>query len=183
MIPGRASTSRYPGQNSSQTTPRNTFMFALQKPAAPTDIFIFVGCILLRYLHVYFPDTYPQSQQIIFISFILSVHFSLHVSAPTTHLQVKHNIICIFMNRQNKRDKDYQLRLRICIWEVFLQICWWTAELSIKLFTTASNQRRTPKRQANSPFRRYWLRKKLYGSWLRGSLSTSKLPWVVIHHK
>jgi hypothetical protein len=33
--------------------------------------FIFVECILLRYLYVYF----PQSQLIICISFILSVHY------------------------------------------------------------------------------------------------------------
>jgi hypothetical protein len=36
--------------------------------------FIFVGCILTRYLYVYVPNIYPQSQLIIFISFILSVH-------------------------------------------------------------------------------------------------------------
>jgi hypothetical protein len=39
--------------------------------------FIFVGCSLLRYLCVHFPNIYPQSQLIISISFILSVLFQV----------------------------------------------------------------------------------------------------------
>jgi hypothetical protein len=58
--------------------------------------FILVGCILLRYPHVYFSNIYPQSQLIIFISLLYSI-CSLRVSVPTGHPQAKHNIIYKFI--------------------------------------------------------------------------------------
>jgi hypothetical protein len=58
-------------------------------------IFIIVGCILLRYVHVYLSNIYQRSQLRIYWSyFSLS---SQHVSAPSGHLQVKYisNVIYI----------------------------------------------------------------------------------------
>jgi hypothetical protein len=56
-----------------------------------TSILILVGCILLRYVHVYLSDLYPRSQlRIYWCYFSLS---SQHVLAPSGHLQVKYNYI------------------------------------------------------------------------------------------
>jgi hypothetical protein len=77
-------------------------------------IFYFCGAhpvaLLIRILPKYIPAIATNNLYLFY-----SV-CSLHVSAPTALLQRPKHVV----NRQNKRDKDYQLRLRVYIWEVYV---------------------------------------------------------------